>query len=108
MSHTERTPWSGLWEIECERGTILWQGRASAGDLSADRVTIRRYDGSTEEVPLVSLEHVDRAGAFQAFLRAIEGGGDPGCSGRDNVGTIAFMNAMIESAESGRAVTPRR
>jgi hypothetical protein len=69
-------------------------------------VVIRRYDGSVEHVPLVDLPHVDRAGAFQAFLDAIGTGADADCSGRDNVGTIAFMNAMIESAETARTVTP--
>lgn len=108
VSHNERTPWSGLWEIECERGSILWQSRIKSDDVSADQVVIRRYDGSVENVPLVDLPYVDRAGAFQAFLDAIGTGADADCSGRDNVGTIAFMNAMIESAETGRMTTPAR
>lgn len=106
VSHNEPTPWSGLWEIECEQGSIVWQGRIKAEDVSADRVMIRRHDGSVEDVPLVRLPHVDRAGVFHAFIDAVEAGNDAECSGHDNIGTIAFMNAMIESAENGTVVTP--
>jgi predicted dehydrogenase len=105
VSHSERTPWAGVWEIECERGSIVWQSRLSAEDISADSVVIRRYDGEERQIPLARLQFIDRAGAFNALLQSIEGTAPAGCTGRDNVGTIAFMNAMIESAEDGKVVS---
>ena len=104
VSHNERTPWAGEWQMEFQNGTVLWTSRMSALDTSADSVIIRRHDEPEETVPLVTVPHTDRAGAMAALLDSASRGHEAECSGRNNVGTIAFMNGMIESAKTGRAV----
>jgi predicted dehydrogenase len=42
----------------------------------------------------------DRRGNLHAFVQAIRTGQEPECSGRDNLHTIAFMGAAVESATS--------
>ena len=53
---------------------------------------------------LPELPAIDRAGAVAAFVNAIEHGETPESSGRDNLGSVALMFAMIESAASGLPV----
>ncbi len=81
-------------------GEIVWTSRG-AGDASADRVTVRGLGKTARRVALPDLAHVDRAGSLAAFVKAIEAGQESGTSGRDNLGSIALMRALIESAASG-------
>jgi predicted dehydrogenase len=97
------TPWAGEWRIECERGEIAWTSREGR-DTSADRVAVRRLGKAARRVKLPELPAVDRAGALAAFVQAIETGVQPESSGRENLGSVAFMHAMIESATAGLAV----
>ena len=48
---------------------------------------------------------VDRWGTLTEFANAIREGREPECSGRENVATIAFMAAAVESARRGAPVT---
>ncbi len=97
------TPWAGEWRIECERGEIAWTSREGR-DTSSDRVAVRKLGKSARRVQLPDLPAIDRAGALAAFVQAIETGEQPESSGRDNLGSVAFMHAMIESANAGLAV----
>jgi predicted dehydrogenase len=97
------TPWAGEWRIECERGEITWTSREGR-DTSADRVAVRKLGKSARRVQLPKLPAIDRAGALAAFVQAIENGEQPESSGRDNLGSVALMHAMIESANAGLAV----
>lgn len=92
------TNWAGAWRIVCTDGEILWTGRNSAG-LRGERVALRHGDGSIERVRLPSLPAYDRAGSLAAFAAAVAGGAEPESSGRDNVGSVALMNAAVASAE---------
>jgi predicted dehydrogenase len=97
------TPWAGEWRIECEGAEIAWTSREGR-DAGADRVTVRKLGKAARRVQLPELPAIDRAGALVAFVQAIETGEQPESSGRDNLGSIAFMLAMIESANTGLAV----
>jgi predicted dehydrogenase len=97
------TLWAGEWRMECERGEIDWTSRADFGG-DADRVAIRRLGKSARRVALPELPAIDRAGAVAAFANAIVHGETPESSGRDNLGSVALMFAMIESAASGLPV----
>jgi predicted dehydrogenase len=99
------TPWAGEWRIECERGEIVWTSRGDLPDqLSADRVIVRPLNGRERIVPLAPLPMYDRAGSLSAFVEAIRTGTEPPCSGRDNLRTVALMNAAITSAVTGKTV----
>ncbi|HET8522857.1 MAG TPA: Gfo/Idh/MocA family oxidoreductase [Thermomicrobiales bacterium] len=100
------TPWAGEWRIECERGEIAWTSRGDLPDqLSADRVVVRPLNGPERVVPLAPLPMYDRAGSLSAFVHAIRTGTEPPCSGRDNLRTVALMNAAITSAVTGETVS---
>lgn len=99
------TPWAGEWRMEFERGAIDWTSRGDNGAL-ADRVVVRRH-GAGARTQRLSPMAIDRWGTLTEFAAAIRDGREPQCSGRDNLGTIAFMSAAVESAERGTAVSMR-
>lgn len=47
------------------------------------------------------LAHTDRQGGLQAFARSVQGGPTPETSGRDNLRSLALMEAAGRSAASG-------
>ena len=98
-----QTPWAGAWRIECQNGEIAWTSREGR-DTSADQVALRRLGKAARRVKLPELPAIDRAGVLLAFARAIETGQAPESSGHDNLGSIALMHAMIESAATGLPV----
>jgi predicted dehydrogenase len=103
VSPAPQTPWAGEWRIECELGEIAWTSRGGS-DISADRVTVRKLGKNARRVKLPELPAIDRAGTLMAFVEAIANGQTPESSGRDNLGTLACMHAMIESANLGTPV----
>lgn len=103
LSRGEATPWSGDWRMQCERGEILWAGRGDRGSRQ-ERLQIRRRRGGPgsdfeeETVTLEPVRYQDRAGALHEFAQAILEGRSPETSGRDNLGTLALMEAAVASA----------
>ncbi len=102
-SRAMATPWAGVWRMECGDGEIVWTSR-SGRDTSDDLVIVRRWGHPPRRVVLPQLRHVGRAGCLAAFIRAIQTGQPPECSGRDNLGTIALMQSTIAAAHSGQPV----
>jgi predicted dehydrogenase len=103
VSPAPQTAWAGVWRMECAGGEIVWTSRGGR-DAAADRVTLRRLGKAARRVALPELPALDRAGSLAAFIQAINSGEEPESSGRDNLGSIALMHAMIESAASGLPV----
>lgn len=97
------TPWAGAWRIECQRGEISFTSRANRG-LGADKLAIR-LSGSkaAKTVALPDMPLHDRWGSLAAFVHAVRTGQEPHCSGRDNLGSLALLYALVDSAESGAA-----
>jgi predicted dehydrogenase len=126
LSRGVPTAWAGEWTIGGETGEIFFTSRAGGEveDASGDRVLIRRpadptdlsasgRDGSTatEEIALADQGLVDRAAGLQDFARSIAGGPIRGTTGRDNIGSLALMEAAARSAASGQVedvLFPRR
>ena len=100
VSPGPQTAWAGEWRVECAKGEIVWTSRANAG-LDADKVTLRLIGKRARRVKLPAMEKIDRAGSLHAFTAAVQSGRPPQSSGRDNLGSIALMNAAVESATSG-------
>ena len=94
------TPWAGEWRMEFERGNVFWTSRGDNGAL-ADRVVIRERGARPRRQTLGSMA-VDRWGTLAEFARSIREGREPESSGRDNIGTIAFIESAVESAAGGR------
>ena len=51
---------------------------------------------------LPEVARIDRAGSLTEFAAAIQENREPECSGRDNLSTLAFMLAAVESSETGQ------
>jgi predicted dehydrogenase len=103
VSPAPQTAWAGEWRIECSGGEIAWTGRGGT-DISDDRVTVRKLGKAARRVKLPTLPAIDRAGTLAPFVQAVATGQAPETSGRDNLGTLACMQAMIESAALGSPV----
>jgi predicted dehydrogenase len=97
------TPWAGEWTMEFERGQIAWTSRGDRGVLN-DRVVERPSGGRPSVVPLPSMERVDRAGTLTEFATALAEGREPETSGRDNLATLGFAFAAIESSKRQETV----
>jgi predicted dehydrogenase len=92
------THWAGEWTMEFERGQVWWTGRGDRG-LFQDRVVIRPRQGRPRAVPLPQMSRIDRAGTLSEFALALREGREPETSGRDNLKTLAFTLAAVESAQ---------
>jgi predicted dehydrogenase len=97
------TPWAGEWAMEFERGQLFWTSRGDNGVLK-DRVVLRPRRGKPKVIPLPVIERIDRAGTLTEFARAVRDGREPETSGRDNLHTLAFTLAAVESVERGEWV----
>lgn len=100
VSAQPSTAWAGDWSMEFERGSIAWTSRGDEGVLS-DRVVIRPRGGRPRTQRLPDMQRVDRAGTLSEFAAAIREGREPETSGRDNLGTLAMVEAAVESAARG-------
>lgn len=102
VSPAPQTPWTGIWRIECAGGEILWAGRGRG--VTDERVTVRPLGKPARRVELPTLPQTDRAGSLAAFVQAVQTGQEPETSGRANLGSVALMNAAVESATAGLPV----
>jgi len=91
------TPWAGEWTMEFERGEIVWTSAADS-DVTQDRVEIRPRNGEPRAVALPPVLRTGTSGTLTEFAHAIRSGREPETSGRHNLGTIALMEAAVESA----------
>jgi predicted dehydrogenase len=103
ISAGPETAWAGEWRMEFERGQLFFTSRGEDNQLM-DRVVLRSRRGRPRSVPLPTMARIDRAGALTEFAKAVREGREAETSGRDNLGTIAFMLAVVESAQRGEAV----
>jgi predicted dehydrogenase len=101
------TPWAGEWRMEFEGGEIFWSSRDDNGAL-LDRVVVRPRGGRTRTATLPEVTRADRWGTLTEFANAIREGREPETSGRDNLGTIALMEAAVESARTHQPVEIER
>lgn len=105
LSRGAPTHWAGEWAIGGETGEIFFTSRAGTevADGSGDVVTVRGVDtAEPQKLELPELPFYDRAGALQDFARAVAGGPTSGTSGRDNLRSLALMEAATRSALSGQ------
>jgi predicted dehydrogenase len=106
LSRAPATPWGGEWVIDCKEGAIFLACRGSKGArLAAERLAVCRPGGGIEPQSLVMFDEHDRAGAIAAFARAVLTGMEPPrfSSGRDNLGSLALVEACRLSAARGGA-----
>ncbi len=101
------TPWAGEWRMEFENGEVTWTSAADS-DVTQDRVVVRTRDGDVRTVALTAMPRTGTWGTVTEFAEAIRAGREPETSGRHNVGTVALMEAAVESAARREPVTIHR
>ena len=104
-STAPNTPWAGEWQMEFEGGRVFWTSRGDEGVLK-DRLVVQPRRGRARAVALPELARIDRAGALTEFAAAVCEGREPETSGRDNLSTLAFTLAAVQSAAESRGVEP--
>jgi predicted dehydrogenase len=97
ISASPITPWAGEWRMEFENGEVTWTSAADS-DVTQDQVIVRMRDGATRTVNLPTGSRTGGFGTLTEFASAIQSGREPETSGRNNLGTIALMEAAVESA----------
>ncbi len=106
VSPQPQTTWGGEWHMECAEGTVVWTGRGGPiMNAGHDRVSVTPLGESTEVLTLPKLPYLGRAGSLATFAHAVTSGQEPGCSGRDNMRSLALLYAAIESAATGKPVS---
>ena len=101
------TPWAGEWRMEFENGEVVWTSAADS-DPSQDRVVVRPRGGEPRMIALSAAPRTGTFGTLTEFVTAIRSGREPETSGRHNLGTIALMEAAVESAALRQPVTIHR
>jgi predicted dehydrogenase len=106
ISSGAMTPWAGEWRMQFERGEVLWTSRGDDSSL-AEVVIVQRSGAAPEPIALPPMPRIDRWGVLSEFASAIRSHREPLSSGRDNLRTLALVDAAVESASRGRQVSVR-
>ncbi len=101
------TPWAGEWRMEFENGEVTWTSAADS-DVTQDQVVVRPRGGESRTLTLPAVARTGTWGTLTEFASAIQAGREPETSGRANLGTIALMEAAVESAGRREPVTIHR
>jgi len=95
------TPWAGEWVMDGAEGQITWSSRDHfRGKAGPDKLTLQALDGNPEPVPLEPPAFPDRTGTLNTVAAVIDSGKVPEgfSSGEDNLGSLAMVQAAIQSA----------
>jgi predicted dehydrogenase len=90
------TPWAGDWRLEFEHGEVYWTNRDDVA--THDKVLIRSRSGKARSATLRSMQWTGPWGTLTDFADAVQTGREPETSGRNNLGTMALVDAAVESA----------
>ena len=107
ISAARITPWAGEWRMEFENGEIVWTSAADS-DPTQDRVVVTPRNGEPRVIALPPSPRTGGFGTITEFVTAVQSGREPETSGRHNLGTIALMEAAVESATLRQPVTIHR
>jgi predicted dehydrogenase len=101
-----QTPWSGTWRLECEGGDIVWEGPDSV-QKTPGFVEVRPRPGSSTAAAggmrALPQRPEDRLAVLETFVAAIRTGHQIPISGRNNLASVAILDAAFESSSTGRA-----
>ena len=98
------TPWAGEWVMDAADGQIAWSSRDHFRDKQGpDVLTLQPIDQARENVPLDLVAFPDRRGTLNAIAGMLDTGVVPSgfSSGKDNLGSLALVQASILSASRG-------
>lgn len=98
-----RTPWQGIWRIECEGGAL------HLADMGAGYgVYLSRGSDGAERFEPLDEGYTEPGGALRGalceFAAALREGRRPQSDGRDNIRTLAMACAVSRASATGRTV----
>ncbi|TXR55169.1 Gfo/Idh/MocA family protein [Quadrisphaera setariae] len=103
LSRGRPTPWAGEWSITGERGELLLASRHGGEEPPVDdSLVLRGADGDEAALPLELPRLWGRAAGLQQFARAAAGGPPPEVTGRDNLASLAAVEATVRSSQTGQ------
>ena len=94
------TPWFGTWRLDGRRAAATWDG---AGTVVVERLIGHGPEGPVFEREPIALanEPNDHPAAVPALLRQMAAGGPVETEARDNIRSLAMVDAAIASAREG-------
>lgn len=104
------TTFSGEWHMQYQHGDVIWACRSDRDvTLDGDRLAVVDGLGAMRAETLPRDQVFGRVAVLEAFATAISNGRQAWFfpSGRDNLGSIALMEAAIRSYQTGRVVDVR-
>lgn len=102
LSRGRPTPWAGEWSITGERGELQMVSRHGGEEPPADdALVLRGPDGEETAVELEVPALWGRAAGLAQFARACAGGPPPEVTGRDNLASLAVVEATVRSSRTG-------
>jgi predicted dehydrogenase len=101
------TPWAGEWRMQFENGEIIWTSAADS-DPTQDRVVVTPRNGEPRTIDLIPIKRTGTFGTLTEFVTSVQTGREPETSGRHNLGTVALVEAAVESATLRQPVTIHR
>ncbi len=97
------TNWAGEWNLECEKGNIFFTSRAGGEiGVGGDEVRVTPTGEEEEKVRLVQPRFWGRSAGLVRFAEAIASGTEPETSARNNLGSLALMEAAGRASISGK------
>lgn len=97
------TTWAGDWNLECEVGSIYFTSREGGeAGVGGDIVRTHEPGESVENLRLVKPRYWGRSAGLVKFAEAIASGVEPETSARDNLGSVALMEAAARASLSGQ------
>ncbi len=84
--------------MEFEKGDLWWTSRGDLQSELQDKVWLYDQDANRRAVGLPHLQRTDRAGALEAFAKAVSDGTTPESSGRENLGSLSLAHAAVQSS----------
>ncbi|SEE04202.1 Predicted dehydrogenase [Rhizobiales bacterium GAS191] len=96
-----QTAWAGEWQMDFERGSVLWTSRADRpNSLARERFATKRPNAETKVQTLPRMPLHGRKGVLAAFATVIRTGREPPDfpSGRSNIATLAIIEAALKSS----------
>lgn len=98
------TTWEADWRVQCEKGTLLWDG----GEKLSARIAVPNdqlvYDSRELEIPRTYDARTGHDGCLDAMFDAYNSGRPAETNGRSNLNSVMMCLAAVRSAKEGRKI----
>lgn len=92
----QETSWNGSWRVSAAEGTATWDG--------AGHPLVQRPDAGEPVTVAAAPIREEISGSLEAFVHALRTGAEPENGIRDNLRSLAMVEAAVASAETGARV----